>query len=280
MNTHALKKMLGLLALTAMLPAAATITTFYDFNDGTDLGWTGVTGGNGELHYTSDGGLNDSGAVFRNDTTGRNAYMHTNDIFDGTLGPMTMSLFFEAGLPGRNETAENRASQMGFRTDDVWGNSDGGQNIARLDQSPNSVFVSMFPRSGSEVNLRVGTMDNTGSFSSQIALTEGDWYYWTSTFELTGTNTWDITSEIFAADDEGNIGSSLLTTSATGLVGPTMNNFGTVFGSIGIGENDRNNRDSIRTVDNVTITVVPEPGTLVLVGIALGSLMLFRRRSR
>lgn len=31
-------------------------------------------------------------------------------------------------------------------------------------------------------------------------------------------------------------------------------------------------------IDNVELTVIPEPGTLVLVGIALGSLLLFRRR--
>ncbi len=32
------------------------------------------------------------------------------------------------------------------------------------------------------------------------------------------------------------------------------------------------------SVDNFTITAIPEPGTLVLVGVALGSLLLFRRR--
>jgi hypothetical protein len=36
--------------------------------------------------------------------------------------------------------------------------------------------------------------------------------------------------------------------------------------------------NSIR-LDNVSVTAIPEPGTLALVGIALGSLMLFRRRS-
>ncbi len=38
--------------------------------------------------------------------------------------------------------------------------------------------------------------------------------------------------------------------------------------------------DDHRTnIDNIALTAIPEPGTLALVGIALGSLLLFRRRS-
>ncbi|MCC5844467.1 MAG: PEP-CTERM sorting domain-containing protein [Verrucomicrobia bacterium] len=39
-----------------------------------------------------------------------------------------------------------------------------------------------------------------------------------------------------------------------------------------------NNRGTSFDIDNLTVTAIPEPGTLALVGIALGSLLLFRRR--
>ncbi|MCH8476041.1 MAG: PEP-CTERM sorting domain-containing protein [Opitutales bacterium] len=273
---------LSILGLSAfLLPVFGQVSVEYDFNDENDLGWNGVTNDSNELYYTADGGLNDSGAVFRNDSDGRNAFMVTTDSFDGSLGTLTMSLFFQAGDPGRNENAENRASQMGFRTDQVSGNSDIGAEIHRLDESPNSVFVSMFPQNGSEVNLRVGTMDNTGSFSSNVAVTLGDWYYWTSTFTLDGQNSWDITSEIFDATDTGTVGNSLLSTEATGLAGPDKDDFETVFGSIGIGENDPGNRDSIRIVDDVEIQAIPEPSTYAaILGLGALGMLLLRRKLR
>ena len=38
------------------------------------------------------------------------------------------------------------------------------------------------------------------------------------------------------------------------------------------------NRSSTFVIDNLSVTAIPEPGTLALMGIALGSLLLFRRR--
>ena len=39
-----------------------------------------------------------------------------------------------------------------------------------------------------------------------------------------------------------------------------------------------NNRGTSFDIDNLSVTAIPEPGTLLLVGIALGSLLFFRRR--
>lgn len=39
-----------------------------------------------------------------------------------------------------------------------------------------------------------------------------------------------------------------------------------------------NNRGTSFDIDNLSVTAIPEPGTLVLVGIALGSLLIFRRK--
>jgi len=41
---------------------------------------------------------------------------------------------------------------------------------------------------------------------------------------------------------------------------------------------DSGNNNTVLAIDNLTVTAIPEPGTLVLLGIALGALVLFRRR--
>jgi hypothetical protein len=134
---------------------------------------------------------------------------------------------------------------------------------------------------GSGTNAGIQIYNNGAAVdtsATNVTLTGGNWYYMELRIGgISGGSFTGVQAELFNSDNTGVVGSSLKLldnggtggyTVATGLTSDTS-----VFGFFGgIGPGSR----GIDGVDN--FTVIPEPSTFALVGIALGAAMLFRRR--
>lgn len=288
MNTNNLKKMLGLLALTAMLPAAATITTFYDFNYSSDLGWNGVVGGNNEADYISSGGINNTGAIGRLDNSNRQAMVVTADTFNGSLGELSMSTFLFLNAGDQNAQG-NRRFAFGFKDNDSTGQISLISGI-RFTEADNSLFTFLETNDGAtstSVDIRLGLGVRGNESGSEISssftpVTNDAWYFMETEFNpLAENGHWTLTSRFYEADSSGNVDKSedpILEFINIFTNGPLVESLSEIYGSFALPPASGSRRRSVQLVDNTTITVIPEPGTLVLVGIALGGLFVFRRR--
>ncbi len=286
MNTSKLKLLLGLLALSALLPAAAT-TVFYNFNNESDLGWNGIVGGANEADWISDGGINSTGAIGREDNSNRQAMVVTSDSFNGSLGDLSMSTFLFLNA-GDQDAQGNRRFAFGFKDNDITGQVTQVTGN-RFTEADNSLFTFLETDNGGttesvDIRLGLGLRGNgSGSETSDTftSVTNNAWYFMETDFNPQATNgEWIMTTRLFGADSSGNISSTLLLSHTdTFTNGPLVENLSEIYGSFALPQSDGSRRRSVELVDDITITAIPEPGTLVLVGIALGSLLFFRRRS-
>ncbi|MCC5849070.1 MAG: PEP-CTERM sorting domain-containing protein [Verrucomicrobia bacterium] len=284
MKTNKPAKLLALLALAALLPASATIITFYDFNDVNNLGWNGITADTSTATWSSTGGLGGSGGVLSGGTGDRTRMITTQTTFDGSLGELSIGMFFNANSSNSSGDTDDRASHIGFKDNNLAGQTRNADPGIRFDQADNAVSARLASSGlGDNTNKQLDLFtigDTARATSGEFFLEAGDWYFWSANFTPTSDGVWDLTTSINTVDQTTfDIGSMVTgaTVSATGITGPTFANFSEIWGGIALAP-DRTDRGTFNAIDNATITAIPEPGTLVLVGIALGSLFLFRRR--
>jgi hypothetical protein len=127
--------------------------------------------------------------------------------------------------------------------------------------------------------LRLYQQNNlVGSASASFELTSGNWYELETRFSLTNDTT-AATLGVYLYDrgTDGTDARSLVeSVSATNV---TITNGGFSGADLFAGFGGGNNSGSpITAFDNFSVAAIPEPGTLALFGIALGTLAIFRRR--
>jgi hypothetical protein len=121
-----------------------------------------------------------------------------------------------------------------------------------------------------------GSTPATGSLSS-FALTNGNWYYLTSTLTRTGTaNQFSFTTSISNASSDGTVGTLIDSIAATTLTSAALYADASLYaGFRGFASN------GLGAVDNFAISQIPEPSAFAaLAGLGVLGLAASRRRRR
>ncbi|MCC5843266.1 MAG: PEP-CTERM sorting domain-containing protein [Verrucomicrobia bacterium] len=262
-------------------PAIAT-TIFYDFNDQNNLGWSGVTGAADEVRWLQENGLSSSGAIGRTDNSNRVAAVVSNDTFTGNQMSFNVYFYLSANSSTSNtSTTSDNTFTVGFKDNSQVGQTNNVADVNRISQANNSVFAGIQLNNAREMRIQLGTSNSINSSDYELLGIEG-WFYMTNQFNYTGTdNEWSLTTSIFNSDASGVFDPDASVLSHTHLFsdGPLLSNFSNVHAAMDLPRHGGDQRRTVRHVDNATITVIPEPGTLAMIGIAaLAGLIGFRRR--
>lgn len=264
------KSILAALLIGAAMPAFADVLisdTFPEnFNNFTNQ--TAGTGTDG-MSWSADNGVGDvSGRI----NAGSASLYHLNLVYysgDGdavtweTATPYTASISF---LPG---TISNDISHVysGFIRS-FGSNFEGGGSsvVGRMRNDGGGTYLTLYQH-----NSVVGSNSDTFTLSNAL------WYELETTMTLASATEGDLAVNLFSRGADGTGSRTLIESISAANVTIGNNGFSesTFFAGFGGGNNTGSN---IAAFDNFSVAAIPEPGTLALVGIALGSLLLFRRR--
>ena len=277
-----LTKLLLALGCTATLSARAT-TVFYDFNDQNNLGWSGITTDNNDANWSSSNGLDGTGAVGRQSDVNRTAATVTTQQFDGSVGQLSFGTFVFFDLGGQETQADTRFA-LGFKDNQLVGQTRNDPE-RRIGNADNSVYAALDFDGSTGIRIGLGVSgDGTGTYVSSDfeTVSNSSWYYLSSDYEHLGTDgNWRLTASLFALDTNGDVdfSSSVISFTNDFTGGPLLSAFSEVYGSVDHAPSGGRNRRAVQWIDDATITVIPEPGTLALIGIAaIAGLIGFRRR--
>lgn len=267
------KTLLTTLLLGAALPTFADVLIFDSFDANFNNFSAQNVVGAASMAWSSDNGVgNVSGRI----STTPGSLNHTHAVYYSGAGSeisknftesFTATILFQTGSSITGDIAHAntgflRSTGSAFDTGAggyaIWGGmrNDGGGTYLRL----------------------LNTGGQVGSNSSTFSLETNNWYALQTTIELSANATASLMSvELFdvGADGTGALGTALASVSATNVSLANGGFSGNLWAGFGGGNNSGSN---ILAFDNFTVVAIPEPGTLALVGIALGSLLLFRRR--
>ncbi|MCC5846457.1 MAG: PEP-CTERM sorting domain-containing protein [Verrucomicrobia bacterium] len=251
--------------------AATLISDTFD-TDFNNFSAQNVVGADGLAWSSADGVGDVSGRI--NTITG--SLNHTHAVYYSGAGSeitknfteiFTATILFQTGASiGGDVTHANagflRSTGSAFNTGAggyaFWGEmrNDGGGTYLRL----------------------LNTGGQVGSNSSTFSLETENWYALQASIALSADATASSMSvSIFdvGADGTDPLGAALASISASDVSLANGGFSGNLWAGFGGGNNSGSN---ITAFDNFSVVAIPEPGTLVLLGIALGSLLLFRRR--
>ena len=265
------KTLLTALLLGAAVPAFADVLISDTFPSNFDNFSAQNTLSSAGLAWSSADGVGDVSGRINTSGTGN----HTNAVYYSGTGSeitknftetFTATILFQTGASLTTDIAHAssgflRSTGSAFNTVAggyaFWGEmrNDGTGSYLRMQQSG-------------------GLIDSSSTFS----LSADNWYALQTSIELSADATASFMSvSVFdvGADGTGPLGSALASVSATNVSLPSGGFSGNLWAGFGGGNNTGSN---IAAFDNFSVVAIPEPGTLVLVGVALGSLLLFRRR--
>jgi hypothetical protein len=259
------KKLLTLIAVAAV--PFAMRAALIDFNGGSEL--SNDFAGFSDFSQSTTGGLDNSGSVSLTSNSQIAVYQTSFDASALSGGTVVSSYFqyngasdtgrgFAVGFTsGPSDTYDNSSTTTGTDLRVVMNGSGAGDNYG----------ISIFSN-GSQV----------AASSTNVTLVDTNWYYLDlKVGGISGGDYTGVQAELFASDASGVLGSSLKNLDNNGGGGYTVTNALTsdtqAYGFFG-GQNPTARAAS--TADN--FTVIPEPSTFALVGLALGALMLSRRR--
>jgi hypothetical protein len=266
------KAILTTLLLGAALPVfAAPVTLISDtFPEDFD-NFTPQTSGSGTagMTWSADNGV---GGVPGRINAGSASLNHMSLVYysgDGaaitweTATPYTASISF---LPG---TISGDISHVfsGFIRSTGSNFETGGSSVAgRMRNDGSGTYLTLYQQ-GSVV----------GSNSETFTLSNTLWYELETVMTLASATQGDLAVNLYSRGADGTAERTLIESISAANV--TIGNSGfsesTFYAGFGGGNNSGSN---IAAFDNFTVVAIPEPGTLALMGIALGSLLLFRRR--
>lgn len=225
-------------------------------------------------------------AAGNNMPTGSTAVSNNNDlprmISNGAGGDSALGFLF-VGIYAGNVAAMSRDSVLHgivLRDETPVFNSGGGITANHFEWQNLRGF---------SIDLSRGTHNGAENASTRAVIQIGtDWFASETTFNPAAAATWethtiaDISTETWRtlSFDSGNnnavsLGTTAQTLSAHGASG-SLTSVGFHLSTTGSGSGS----NSQYRIDNIAVTAIPEPGTLVLFGIAVGSVFLFRRRKK
>jgi len=273
--------------LNLMITAAVCIThavastVLYDFEDTNTLSDDFTFNGTGSQQST--GGLNNSGRLQAPNSTNDFAAVISNGpvSFDTSSDfTVTQSVYFKttsiAGTEPDDEPVilglTDQSSQAATGNYALMANN--FLNVAlRINTNSNS-----FPSPYSAYDFIFLGSSANGSFTGQGSevgnLAADSWYFFTVDFTYDSLNDeWDMARSVFNADSDGTV-QSLVAGDTFSLSNP----FGSNPDLYGFVAGDSGTEGSVESFDNATLVSIPEPSSLLLVGLALGAGALFRNR--
>jgi hypothetical protein len=280
----------GFIAVTSSLALAQSPAVFVNFNTSGDLlnnfniyqnssptrvvtadaatspysqATTGGVGGGGRVNITTGTGITpDSTAIYRN--------MSFNFASSGEA--LTVSSFVRIQAPTESG---NRLLHLGFANENTSGlNGNAGLAFMGFRLNPTAVGSTVLAPQWQTKTAAGGTVNTSGG--ANVVLTAGDWYQMSLTFLNQGGG--QIQGSGFLQDfgSDGLTPSGvLLFFSPTVLTSVDIASDSTVWGAFRSFA-----ADGAGGLDNFSISAIPEPGTVALLGLGLGAMVLTGIRSR
>lgn len=259
------------------LSANAAITTLnYGFE--TTLASAGFMASNpAETVVTAGVGIGPSAGLSSLNDGGARMLMHTADFFDLSAADASIDVgvsFFHTTDTTGGTISADRNIILGFK------NNTSTDRFFDNTGPANYVGIGLNSPVGSAYEFQLLGESNNGGTLSQSAgtdytPTDNTWYRIEATLSRTSATDWAVSAELFSLGADGlSAPSSVLTYAPSGSINVAAGMLDSGYFGLQVGENDLM---SASAYDNLTV-VIPEPSTFALVGIALGSLLLFRRK--
>ncbi len=261
-----------LLGITPAAFAAVLISDPFttDFNN-----FTTQTAGSGTdgMTWSADPGV---GGVSGRINAGSASQYHMNLVYYSGPGaaitweenqPYAVSIFFLPGTP----SSDISHVFTGFIRNEFSNFETGGSSVAgRMRNDGNGTYLTLYQQ-----GTQVGGNSDTFTLSNTL------WYELETTMRLANATTGNISVNLYSRGADGTDERTLVESISANNVTIGNNGFSasTFFAGFGGGNNSGNN---IAAFDNFNVTAIaiPEPGTLTLLGMALGMLALFRRAGK
>jgi len=250
-----------------------------DFNTAGDLdnnfNSTGTGSGIGKWSEQSGNGIGESDSVTVG-TAGNQGTEVYNVAFDGSAAALSVSMMFEFD-PVTPENTGGAGLFLGFGSSSTWDGQFGSPGGA----DDNQFMVALTGNGASTKRLihyntadGTTTPDNPGA-GANFSVTAGNWYQLKLDVTNNFDNTYDIISSIYNVNGTtGEIGSLVQSKSTLGFTNADFAAGADAYAFFG-GQAASDNRVGVN-YDN--FEVIPEPSSIMLIGLALGSLALFRRK--
>jgi hypothetical protein len=227
-------------------------------------GLTGGVGGSGLVNIATPatGITPDSTAIYRN----------TSFDFSTAGDTLNISAYVDVIAPTE---AGNRLLHLGFANENTSGlNGNAGLAFMGFRLNPTAVGSTIFAPQWQTKTASGGTVNTAGG--GNLTLTAGDWYQVSVTFQNLGGG--NIQGSAVVED----FGVNGLMPGASASISPVTLTSADIAGDSSVWAAFRTfEADGAGGLDNFgAASVIPEPGTTVLVGMGLGALLFARRRQR
>jgi hypothetical protein len=250
-------------AVLVTFDAATDYTSLFNATDSNALSWSsanGVGGTSGRVGVPQSTASTDTSAIYN---------LASFDLTTGST--FETSIYFLIPNPiGGN--AQITAAQIGFSS----ANNQGFLNTAGFAYISSRVRASAIGSTyvlESQFKNPAGSATNHGT-TGDFSLTAANWYKLTATYTDVGSSfTYTASVQDFGAAGT-TVGS--VVQSISGSLAQTSLSGSDTTAWAAFRANGHVSNNKVLALDN--FAVIPEPGTLALVGVALGSLLLFRRR--
>ncbi len=242
--------------------------TLIDFNTPGDLTANFQAVDSGKYSEAAGIGLGGTAGVEIATFGSQGSRTYTSESFSGS-GTLSASIYFQWVTP--TDVGFGSGMFLGFGpTTDYAPGLGGGSG----DPSDNHVLVAVPGNAQMFIqNVSSGAAAQNSGFAGNT-LVSGNWYHLQLDLSPTGGNDFDLTGTLTNSDSDGVLGTVVRTVSTnytnSGLIGDAE-----VYAFFG-GQGNSVAR-GIDALDN--FSAIPEPSSLVLISVALGSLMMFRKRT-
>lgn len=241
-----------------------------DFSADTTANYINPTGRDAFDHSAGGGVGGDSGYLSPS-TTSNNVANYNTSLGDFTESPFyTVSAFGRRQSNGSNVSFNVFGVGLGNDTSNLLGS--GYTGFETLIRGANTGSDTFFLR------LRQNDSGTDQEVSSNFTLLDENWYELEMTVTLTdsGTGAFDISSDLYNRGTDGTAARSLLGSVSGSYTSTVFAGSANVFSGV-LALGGTNGFDS---VDNFSVTAIPEPSSLVLIGLALASVAFLKRGRR
>lgn len=202
--------------------------------------------------------------------------LNLNGVSEDNSGSYTASVFVLTGGVSSGDIA-NAGVGIGRSTGSTASTLNESGGLINSGFSGDGLFAGFRTDADFTTGTQFGVFGGTSTLGTDdFTLASNNWYEISLTVTLSDATTG--TYSAFVAD-RGADGITAGSTVASLSGAFTLTNGGfsgsSLFGSIGAGNNSG---DNIVAVDNFSIAVIPEPGTLALVGLSIAALAIMRKR--